>query len=146
MTDEITITSLDVVALRDGMYPNGTMRKRGDKFKVTDEKHISKRWMARKGTPQYDDFMRALAQDDSATRDAINGERVSSGGIAEQLSIALEENRSLKAQVAELKAELELAREANPAPAKVETVTPAEKEEAIENEASKPVRRRRTKA
>lgn len=133
----------EVVATRDGLY-GGKVRKAGTKFNVDLDKHVSARWMAVKGTPKYNDFMRSIEADKDDARDKITGERLSAGGLAEQLSIALEEGRRHKQHIAELEAELALAREGVTAQ-KVEAITPAEEEAKAEDKGETPVRRRRVK-
>lgn len=95
---------MEVVATRDGHY-DGRIRKAGDAFRLATKQAFSDRWMVEKGTKKYADFVAAHERGGQKinTRDAINGERLTSGGIAEQLAIALEENRKLKAEIAALK-------------------------------------------
>jgi len=133
-----------VVALRDGYY-GGKIRKAGDHFNVDLDRHISAKWMAEEGSAKYRDFMRGIDADKNK-RDDITGERLSAGGLAEQLSVTLEDNRRKDAYIAELEAELSILRSGGPVSReKVETITPAEEEKAAEGETSKPVRRRRVK-
>lgn len=120
---------MQVVAIRDGFY--GKLRKAGDEFEVTDPKHVSAKWMAEVGTKRYEDFMNAHEKRGGQSKeiDKITGERMVSGGVAEQLAIALEDNRRLTAEVAELKATIEVMRsETGKAQTKVETVNPSEPE------------------
>jgi len=132
-----------VVAIRDGYY-GGIVRRIGDVFHVANESELSKRWMAKEGTEKFADFVsahNATGPDDS--RDRITGERIRSGGVAEQLAVALEENRRMSAQIVELEAELAIYKQ-DAKPSKVESRTPAEPEDKAEAEAAKPVRRRRS--
>jgi hypothetical protein len=87
-----------VIATRDGHY-GGKYRTAGDKFEVTDPKHVSSRWMAPQNSQKAKDFEKALDKR-GQDRDSITGERVSAGGVPEQLAVALEENRKLTDQVA----------------------------------------------
>jgi len=132
-----------VVATRDGYY-GGKLRKAGTHFNVDLDRHVSANWMAQEGCAKYRDFMRGFDADKNK-RDDITGERLSAGGLAEQLAVQGEELRRKDAYVAELEAELAQLRPVGDAGGreKVETVTPAEEEQAAEGETSKPVRRRR---
>lgn len=98
---------IKVVATRDGFYEK--LRKAGDEFTVVSKEQVSSRWMVEVGTEKYEDFMDAWeargGQRQNLERDKITGERISAGGIPEQLAVALETNRELEALVAELKAE-----------------------------------------
>lgn len=131
-----------VVAIRDGHF-GGKYRKTGDIFRVDDPKLLSKRWMAEEGSQKYDDFIRAHKIDGKVQKDAITGERIASGGIAEQLAVALEENRLLKARIVELEAEMELM--THKPKAKVSSPTPADEPSDETTDDDKPVRRRRRK-
>ncbi len=133
---------IEVIATRTGYYGGVVRHADGKPFTVEKKEHVSKRWMAEVGSAKAEDFMRALNREQPEKMDKITGERITSGGVAEQLAVALEENRKLAARIAELEAEKALLQEAVP-PKKVETVTPAESEKAAAEETTKPVQRRR---
>lgn len=94
----------EVVATRDGFYDK--YRRTGEVFTVRQASELSDRWMAEVGTSKHRDFMEARGRDNSPKRDQITGERVRSGGVAEQLAIALEENRRLTNENADLQAQV----------------------------------------
>lgn len=125
---------IPVIATRDGHY-GGKYRRAGDKFDVTKAAHVSKRWMAPQDSQKAKEFERALSKQ-GVERDQITGERVSAGGVPEQLAIALEENRKLTDQVTsqqqaidELTKQLEEFKSEPVAPA-----TPAEPQDAAEGD------------
>lgn len=93
-----------VVATRDGFYDK--YRRTGEVFTVRQASELSDRWMAEVGTDKHRDFMEARGRDNSPKRDQITGERVRSGGVAEQLAIALEENRRLTNENADLQSQV----------------------------------------
>jgi hypothetical protein len=132
--------TVEVVAMRTG-YLQGEMIRPGDHFAI-DETKVSKRWMAKVGTEEYEQFMSHHAP--GPKTDAVSGERLASGGIAEELAMITAERNQLRTQVAELEAELRLIREIGVTD-KAETVqAPAENEEAETSE-PKRVRRRKPK-
>jgi len=94
---------IEVVALRDGHF-GGQYRRPGDRFVVPEGK-MSKRWMISADDPKAEQFPQGMG-DKTIDRDQITGERVAAGGLAEQLSVALEENRVLKQRIAELEAQV----------------------------------------
>lgn len=118
---------MQVVATRDGFY--GKLRKAGDQFEVTDPQHVSKKWMAEVGSKKYEDFLDAHEKRGGQVKeiDKITGERLISGGVAEQLAIALEENRTLKQEIAELQATVTVLESSSPKK-KAPPPTPAEPE------------------
>lgn len=111
---------IEVIATREGFF--GTYRSIGERFTVPEGK-MSKRWMVPADSPEADKIDRAKGEVD---RDSITGERVASGGLSEQLAVALEENRDLKARVSELEAQLGNGAEVQNEPAPVQGPTPAE--------------------
>jgi hypothetical protein len=131
---------MQVVATRDGYY-GGRVRHAGDAFEVAAREQFSDRWMVEVGTAKHTDFVNAHSEH-RPDRDKITGERISSGGVAEQLAVALEENRRLEGVVAELKAELANYR-ADEGTAPVAPVDPAGGHEVIDEQASAPTRHRR---
>lgn len=141
---------IPVVAVLAGHY-GGRYRKPGETFEVTDPKHISKRWMAPQGSDKAKAFEKALTKR-GGDRDGITGERISSGGIAEQLAVSIEENRVLKGRVAELEAEVAELRDRAGPPDEVTSATPAGGDDApdadaVDNdgtEEKEPRRRRRS--
>ena len=142
---------MKVIATRDGFY--GKLRAAGDQFEVTDPAHVSKKWMAEVGSKKYEDFIEAHERRGGQVKeiDKITGERLISGGVAEQLAIALEENRELKAQIAELQATINVLEDERgksktppPTPAPAEKTEDADKEQA-DGEGATRVRRREPK-
>lgn len=95
---------VDVIATRDG-HDGRMYRKAGSRFSVPEDQ-ISKRWMVPADSAKAKQFSKALENKD-ADRDRITGERVASGGLSEQLSVALAENTELKAQVTDLTAQVD---------------------------------------
>lgn len=130
---------VEVVALRRG-YINGRTIEPGDIFEIERGK-MSKRWMAEKGTDGFKSFL--SHHDKGAPKtDAVTGERLASGGIAEELAVVTGERNRLRAEVAEVKAELELLRSERSMP-KQPTQSKAEDEaETVESEPATRVRRR----
>lgn len=95
---------VEVVATRDGHF-GGQYRRPGDRFHIPEDK-ISKRWMLRADDPKAKDFAQGMGNK-KVDRDQITGERVAAGGLAEQLTVTLEENRVLKQRIEELEARVD---------------------------------------
>lgn len=93
MTKE-TPTPMTVFAIRDGFYDK--YRRAGDKFTIRNSADFSKRWMVEADSEAGRMFQRRHEVQTNAARDAITGERLQSGGSAEEIAI-------LRAEIAELK-------------------------------------------
>lgn len=92
--------TLEVYATRDGFYDS--YRKHGDKFVIRDpDKAFSKRWMVPVDTKEGRAFIERHKRQENAAQDAITGERLQSGGEAEQIKIMMDQINELKTQLAE---------------------------------------------
>ena len=132
----------NVVATRRGQY-GGKMREPGDEFFVTLDQHLSDKWMAVDGTPKHASFIAAHAREPAAKRDAITGERLASGGIAEEMAILQGELAVARASLAELRAEMALMQERAPDREPVGAPNPDTPPDSDVQENSKPQRIRR---
>jgi hypothetical protein len=94
-----TLETLEVHATRDGFY--GEYRRAGATFTIKNPaKSFSKRWMVEADTASGAEYARRHAAQTNAARDAITGERLQSGGQAEEILV-------LQRQLAELAAHLQ---------------------------------------
>lgn len=96
-----------VIATREGTYGgNGaapTMRTSGEQFEIDQPEHFSRRWMVLANSPEAAEYSRKAAAADEL--DTLTGERLATGATGEQLALALDEIKKLKAQIKALNAE-----------------------------------------
>lgn len=139
---------VEVVAIRQG-YRENRIVEVGEHFSIEPQK-VSKRWMAKVGTPEYEAFMRAH-NPAPLERDKITGEQIAAGGIAEELALVTAKANALESQVAELTAENALMRtqladlQGSPTPAPTPAKKKAETDETAGEEDTTRVRRRAPK-
>ena len=132
----------NVIATRRGQY-DGKIREPGDTFFVVLDQHLSDKWMAVEGTPKHAAFVSASAREPASKRDAITGERLASGGIAEEFAILQGELAVAHAALAELRAEISLMQEQAPDREPVGAPNPDTPPDSDVQENSKPQRVRR---
>lgn len=93
--------TLTVYAIRDGFYE--AYRRPGDRFTIENpDVAFSKRWMVPADTAEGNAFIKRHNQQENAAKDAITGERLQSGGQAEELVLMRQQMAELKATINEL--------------------------------------------
>lgn len=93
-----------VIALRRGVI-GGKIVEPNTVFDI-DPKKVSKRWMAKKGTPEYKAAVASAQEGAKDGIDHLTGERVAAGGMPEQIAVLQEERNRLSQKVADLEARL----------------------------------------
>lgn len=118
--------TLQVFATRDGWY-DGYKKPDGVPFTIRDPNtSFAKTWMVPVDDEAGKAFVSRLVKQRKASNDAITGERLQSGGAAEQLSQVMRELAETKAEMAALKAA------ASAPQAEAKAPKPAAAEQAVE--------------